>query len=87
MIICKYLSVIGILVNTVSLVIFRNTISYEKISLCSPTQKSNYLTIIQHNPIFGMIYVVCVTVLVLCELYELCTFNKNTRQGEKDDKN
>lgn len=36
MIICKYLSVIGILVNTVSLVIFRNTISYEKISLGSP---------------------------------------------------
>lgn len=34
-----------------------------------------------------MIYVVCVTVLVLCELYELFTFNKNTRQGEKDDKN
>lgn len=87
MIICKYLSVIGILVNTVSLVIFRNTISYEKISLGSPTQKSNYLTIIQHNPIFAMIYVVCVTVLVLCELYELFTFNKNTRQGEKDDKN
>lgn len=87
MIICKYLSVIGILVNTVSLVIFRNTISYEKISLGSPTQKSNYLTIIQHNSIFGMIYVVCVTVLVLCELYELFTFNKNTGQGEKDDKN
>lgn len=30
MIICKYLSVIGILVNTASLMIFRNTISYEK---------------------------------------------------------
>lgn len=87
MIICKYLSVIGILVNTVSLVIFRNTISYEKISLGSPTQKSNYLTIIQHNPIFGMIYVVCVTVLVLCELYELFTFNKNTGKEKKDDKN
>lgn len=87
MIICKYLSVIGILVNTASLMIFRNTISYEKISLGSPIQKSNYLTIIQHNPIFGMIYVVCVTVLVLCELYQLFTSNKNNRQGEKDDKN
>ncbi len=87
MIICKYLSVIGILVNTVNLLILRNTISYEKISLGSPTQKSNYLTIIQHNPMFGMIYVVCVTILVLCELYELFTFNKNNRQGEKDDKN
>ena len=87
MIICKYLSVIGILVNTVNLLILRNTISYEKISLGSPTQKSNYLTIIQHNPMFGMIYVVCVTILVLCELYELFTFNRNNRQGEKDDKN
>ena len=87
MIICKYLSVIGILVNTASLMIFRNTISYEKISLGSPIQKSNYLTIIQRNPIFGMIYVVCVTVLVLCELYQLFTSNKNNRQGEKDDKN
>lgn len=30
-----------------------------------------------------MIYVVCVTVLVLCELYQLFTSNKNNRQGEK----
>lgn len=83
MIICKYLSVIGILVNTVSLVIFRNTISYEKILLGSPIQKSNYLTIIQHNPIFGMIYVVCVTVLVLCELYQLFTSNKKQQARRK----
>jgi len=87
MIICKYLSVIGILVNTVSLVIFRNTISYEKISLGSPTQKSNYLTIIQHNPMFGMIYVVCVTVLILCELYEVFISTRTTDKGEKNDKN
>lgn len=71
--ICELLAVIGLLGNTIILIIFRNTWSYEEISLLdfSPIQKSSYLTIIQHNPIFAIVYIFCGIVLLLCGVYRL----------------
>lgn len=71
--ICELLSTIGLLGNTIILIIFRNAWTYEEVSFLnfSPTPKSSYLTIIQHNPIFAIMYAFYGMVLLLCEVYRL----------------
>lgn len=71
--ICELLATIGILGNTLILIIFQNTLTYEEVPFWdfSPTPKSSYLTIIQHNPIFGIVYIFCGMVLLLCGVYRL----------------
>ena len=66
--ICELLATIGILGNTLILIIFQNTWTYEKLPILKfePTPKSSYLTIIQHNPIFVIIYILCGLVLLMC---------------------
>ena len=72
----ELLATIGILGNTIILIIFRNTWTYEEISLLdfSPIQKSSYLTIIQYNPIFAIVYIFCGMVLLLCGVYRLIQY-------------
>lgn len=74
----ELLATIGLLGNTIILIIFRNTWTYEEISLFdfSPIQKSSYLTIIQHNPIFAILYIFCGMVLLLCGVYRLIQYIK-----------
>ena len=71
--ICELLEAIGLLGNTIVLVIFRNTWTYEESPIWdfSPTPKSSYLTIIQQNPVFAIIYIVCGMLLLLCGTYRL----------------
>lgn len=71
--ICELLATIGILGNTLILIIFQNTWTYEKLPILKfePTPKSSYLTIIQHNPIFVIIYILCGLVLLMCAIYRL----------------
>ena len=71
--ICELLATIGILGNTLILIIFQNTWTYEKLPILKfePTPKSSYLTIIQHNPIFAIIYILCGLVLLMCAIYRL----------------
>lgn len=74
----ELLATIGILGNTIILIIFRNTWTYEEISLLdfSPIQKSSYLTIIQYNPIFAIVYIFCGMVLLLRGVYRLIQYIK-----------
>ncbi len=76
--ICELLATIGLLGNTIILIIFRNTWTYEEISLLDflPIQKSSYLTIIQYNPIFAIVYIFCSMVLLLCGVYRLIQYIK-----------
>lgn len=71
--ICELLATIGILGNTLILTIFQNTWTYEELPILKfkPTPKSSYLTIIQHNPIFVIIYILCGLVLLMCAIYRL----------------
>lgn len=77
--ICELLAAIGLLGNTIILIIFRNTLTYEEVPFgdFSPTPKSSYLTIIQYNPIFGIVYIFCGMVLLLCGVYRLIKHIKN----------
>lgn len=79
-IICELVATIGLLGNTIILIIFRNTLTYEEVSFLdfSPTPKSSYLTIIQHNPIFAIVYIFCGMVLLLCGVYRLIKHIKKT---------
>lgn len=74
----ELLATIGILGNTIILIIFRNTWTYEEISLLdfSPIQKSSYLTIIQYNPIFAIVYIFCGMVLLRRGVYRLIQYIK-----------
>ena len=71
--ICELLTTIGILGNTLILIIFQNTWTYEELSILKfePTPKSSYLTIIHHNPIFAITYILCGLVLLMCAIYRL----------------
>ncbi len=59
--------------NTLILIIFQNTWTYEEFPILKfePTPKSSYLTIIPHNPIFAIIYILCGLVLLMCAIYRL----------------
>lgn len=61
------------LLNEQTLIIFQNTWTYEELPILKfePTPKSSYLTIIQHNPIFAIIYILCGLVLLMCAIYRL----------------
>lgn len=80
--ICELLATIGILGNTLILIIFQNTWTYEELPILKfePTPKSSYLTIIQHNPIFAIIYILCGLVLLMCAIYR---FSKRIQGKEK----
>lgn len=78
--ICELLAAIGLLGNTIILIIFRNTWTYEEVPFWdfSPTPKSSYLIIIQHNPVFAIVYIFCGTALLLCGVYKLIKHIKNS---------
>ena len=69
----EILATIGVLGNTLILIIFQNTWTYEELPILKfePIQKSSYLTIIQHNPIFAIIYILCGLILLMCVIYRL----------------
>lgn len=71
--ICELLTSIGLIGNTIILMIIRNTWTYEEVSYLefTPTPKSSYLTIIQYNPVFAIVYFVCGMGLLLCGVYRL----------------
>lgn len=67
------LSVLGIVINSLFLATFQNTISYEQVPMFEPTPKSSCLTIMQHQPSFAIVYIICFTVLLcsgMCILVE-----------------
>ena len=63
------IAIIGI--NTLVLFTIQNTISYETVSYTQITPKSSCMTIIQHNPFIGYIYIGCGVVLILSAVYRL----------------
>ena len=82
--ICELLANIGILENTLILIIFQNTWTYEELPILKfePTPKSSYLTIIQYNPIFAIIYILCGLVLLMCAIYRLSEYRERKRVNE-----
>ena len=75
--IIELLATIVLLVNTFILIIFQNTITYEKVTLFEITPKSSYLTIMQHNPIFGIIYMTCGVILLICAIDRLIKYTNS----------
>lgn len=70
-----------ILANTIVLLVIRDTISYELQETFEPTQKSSVITIIQHNPILGYVYLICGIILLCSGIYRLYdTRAKNTKE-------
>ena len=70
--ICELLTINVILVNTLLLIIERDTISYEKdVYAFEAIKKSNLISIIQHNPYIGYVYLLCAVILVICGLCRL----------------
>ena len=65
-----------LLLNTLILIIFQNTITYEKVTLFEKPPKSSYLTIMQYNPIFGIIYMTCGVILLICAIDRLIKYTK-----------
>lgn len=74
--IIELLATIVLLVNTFILIIFQNTITYEKVTLFEITPKSSYLTIIQHNPIFTIVFMTCGVILLICAIDRLIKYKK-----------
>ena len=71
MFIHEMLSIDIIGINTLVLFIIKYTISYEPISYTQITPPSSCMTIIQHNPFIGYIYIGCGVVLILSAVYRL----------------
>lgn len=67
----ELLATIGIIGNTLILIIFQNTWTYEELPILKfePIQKSSFLTIIKHNPIFAIVYILCDLILLMCVIY------------------
>lgn len=74
--IIELLATIVLLVNTFILIIFQNTITYEKVTLFEITPKSSYLTIMQHNPIFTIVFMTCGVILLICAIDRLIKYKK-----------
>lgn len=72
----EFLAAIGILGNTVILMLFRNTWTYEELSIgeFAPTPKSSFFTIMHYNPVFTYIYIACGLIILLCGLYRLIKY-------------
>ena len=68
--ICESLSAIGLFGNTVVLIVFRNIWTYEEFR----EFRSSYLTIMQYNPIFAIIYILCGGILLLCGINKLVNY-------------
>lgn len=69
------LAMLLIAANTYSLIMFHYYFTYEENLLFEQifdqTPKSSYLTIIQHNPVFLEVYVLCDITLLFCGIYRL----------------
>lgn len=72
----ELLAIIGIEINTISILIIQNTVSYEKISIYEKIPKSNYMTIIHNNPIFAIAYLLCLILLLIGGIYGLALLRK-----------
>lgn len=72
--ICELLSATGLFVNTTVLIVFRNIWTYEEPRDFRATPKSSYLTIMQYNPIFAIIYILCGGILLLCGINKLVNY-------------
>ena len=78
--ICELLKINVILVNTLLLIIERDTVSYEKdVYAFEAIKKSNLISIIQHNPYIGYIYLLCAVILVICGLCRLISRRSRKR--------
>lgn len=75
--ICELLSAIGLFVNTTVLIVFRNIWTYEEFP------KSSYLTIMQHNPIFAIIYILCGGILLFCGINKLVNYVNIKRKRKR----
>lgn len=65
------LAMLLIAANTYSLIMFHYYFTYEENLLFDQTPKSSYLTIIQHKPVFLVVYVLCDITLLFCGIYRL----------------
>ena len=69
------LAMLLIAANTYSLIMFHYYFTYEENLLFEQifdqTPKSSYLTIIQHKPVFLVVYVLCDITLLFCGIYRL----------------
>lgn len=59
------------LINTLVLLVIKNTITYEKVPYDEITPKSSCIVIIQHNPYIVYAYMICVLILVFSVLYRI----------------
>lgn len=80
----ELLSAIGLFGNTAVLVVFRNIWTYEELPEWDfrPTPKSSYLTIMQYNPIFAIIYILCGGILLFCGMNKLVNY-VNVKKNRK----
>lgn len=65
-----------ILINTLCLMLIRNSKSYEIVAIDQLTPKSSCRVIMKHHPFIGYAYLVCGFVLILAVLYRLFKFLK-----------
>lgn len=72
---------ITILVNTLVLLLIQNTISYELQDTFEPAQKSSVITIMQHNPVIGCVYLICGTILICSGIYRLHRFLRSPKDN------
>ena len=72
---------IAIFVNTLVLLLMRNTISYESTDVFEPVSKSSVITIMQHNPVIGYVYLTCGAILICSGIYRLHGFLRNTKDN------
>lgn len=75
--IASLFAVLGILGNTILLIMFQNTWTYEEVEMFEKTPKSNFDIIMQYNPIFAIVYVSCGAVLLLDMIYRLIRYTKD----------
>lgn len=72
---------ITILVNTLVLLLMQNTISYELQDTFEPVQKSSVITIMQHNPVIGYVYLICGVILICSGIYRLHRFLRSPKDN------
>lgn len=75
--ICELFLLICAIINTIILCIIRNTISFEEMDSFEPISKSSVFVIMHHFPVIKYVYVFCIVMLLLCELYRLILIYKS----------
>lgn len=72
----ELLTISAILCNTLFLLVIRDSVSYENdANDFMAIHKSDFFTIIQHNPIIGYVYLICAVILVICGLHRFKNSN------------